>query len=215
MIKNKRDLDFYIIADRIMGGGNPRPSFFEKMKSFIYHLMGIWSIQDFLKAMRETAYLYNVRPIVFSFIWFRCILGRIRYQKLGRYFGFSIGYNVFGYGLFIPHYGTIVVNKTAKIGNYALIQTSTCIGENGNTIGDSLCLYTGSQLMGPNLKLNNNVTIASHSLVNKYVEESNVLLAGCPALIKRKNYTEWWKCSEEWYNRILLVEKIRKQFYNN
>lgn len=55
---------------------------------------------------------------------------------MGIKLGFSIGYDVFGYGLHIPHYGTIVVNGICKIGNYAVLHTSTCIGGAGKVIGD-------------------------------------------------------------------------------
>ncbi|MCS3100021.1 hypothetical protein NXW38_07750 [Bacteroides ovatus] len=35
---------------------------------------------------------------------------------MSRKLGFSIGYDVFDYGLVIPHYGTIVVGNTNRIG---------------------------------------------------------------------------------------------------
>lgn len=35
----------------------------------------------------------------------------MRYFRLSRMLGFSIGYDVFDYALVIPHYGTIVVGN--------------------------------------------------------------------------------------------------------
>jgi len=58
----------------------------------------------------------------------------IRYRKLGIKLGFSIGYNVFGYGLHLPHMGTIVVNNTTRAGNFCVFQTSICIGGNGKKL---------------------------------------------------------------------------------
>lgn len=41
--------------------------------------------------------------------------------KLGVKCGFSIGQNSLGYGVVIPHYGTIAINSETRIGNYAVI----------------------------------------------------------------------------------------------
>lgn len=60
--------------------------------------------------------------------------------------GITIVYNVFGYGLVIPHYGTIVVGESNNIGNYAVLHTSTCISSNGKIIGNGLYLSTGAKI---------------------------------------------------------------------
>ena len=39
--------------------------------------------------------------------------------------------NSLGYGAVIPHYGTIVVNGDARLGNYCVLHTSTCIAGGG------------------------------------------------------------------------------------
>ncbi len=58
-----------------------------------------------------------------------------RYKKLAIKLGFSIGHNSLGYGVVIPHHGTIVVNGKARVGNFAVLHTCTCIaGE--KEIGD-------------------------------------------------------------------------------
>ncbi len=46
---------------------------------------------------------------------------------LGMKLGYSIGYKCFSYGLVLPHYGTIVVGNSNRIGKYAVLHTSTCI----------------------------------------------------------------------------------------
>lgn len=60
----------------------------------------------------------------------------------GMKLGFTIAENVFGYGLVIPHYGTIVVGSGNRIGNYAVLHTSTCITAGKKNIGDGLYLST-------------------------------------------------------------------------
>lgn len=65
----------------------------------------------------------------------------------GMKLGFTIAENVFGYGLVIPHYGTIVVGSGNRIGNYAVLHTSTCITAGKKNIGDGLYLSTGAKVL--------------------------------------------------------------------
>lgn len=58
--------------------------------------------------MRKANYYSHFSPLSLGvkFIYYKW-----RYRKLGLKLGFSIGYKCFGYGLVIPHYGTIVVGE--------------------------------------------------------------------------------------------------------
>lgn len=135
----------------------------------------------------------------------------MRYKKLGMKLGFSIGYDVFGYGLHIPHYGTIVVNGDCQIGNYAVLHTSICIGGAGKIIGDGLYVGAGAKLIGP-IHLGDGVSVASQSLVNKNFNENYVLLAGMPASIKKKRkmwYEEDGGCYVE---RVERIEKLKEKY---
>lgn len=109
---------------------------------------------------------------------------KYRYVKLGQKLVFTIGFNAFGYGLLIPHDGTIVVNGNCRIGNLVVLQTCTCIGGIGKQIGDALYLATGAQIMR-SLTLGDNVIVGANSLVNKSFD-SGVLLVGSPAETKSK-----------------------------
>lgn len=97
----------------------------------------------------------------------------------GMKLGFTIAENVFGYGLVIPHYGTIVVGSGNRIGNYAVLHTSTCITAGKKNIGDGLYLSTGAKVLG-DIELGNFITIGANAVVNKS-EEGNCLLIGIPA----------------------------------
>lgn len=123
--------------------------------------------------------------------------------------GFSIGKDVFGYGLLIPHYGTIVVNATARIGNYSVLHTSTCVGGNGIKIGDGLYLSTGAKIMGGDITLGDAVSVAAGSLVKKSVG-SNVLLAGMPAKEIKNDYLWWYeRDGNSFANRVTMVETLK------
>ena len=115
-----------------------------------------------------------------------------------------------GYGLSIPHYGTIVVGSTNKIGNYCVLHTSTCITANGKVIGDNLYCSTGAKLTGKVI-LGNNVMIAANSVVTKSHEEGNVLLAGMPATVKAAR-EPWWAASETFTQRVKKIEELREQY---
>lgn len=114
-----------------------------------------------MRLLRKVQYYNSKKGLLSKLI---SILIKIRYNRTSQKLGFSIDYSSFGYGLVIPHYGTIVVGGPNKIGNFAVLHTSTCIAGGGKTIGDGLYLSSGSQIIGY-LNIGDNVTIASHSLV--------------------------------------------------
>ena len=116
--------------------------------------------------------------------------------------GFTIAENVFGYGLVIPHYGTIVVGSGNRIGNYAVLHTSTCITAGKKNIGDGLYLSTGAKVLG-DIELGNFITIGANAVVNKS-EEGNCLLIGIPA--EKKRYEDAW---------MKACEKLRQTMFNS
>ena len=123
--------------------------------------------------------------------------------------GFSIGHNSLGYGVVLPHYGTIVINGEARVGNFAVLHTCSCIAGK-KVIGDYLYLSTGSQITG-DITLGDGVSVAAHSLVNKSSGD-HVLLVGSPAEIKQTNYPLWVeRDGETFVNRVKKVEQYRVQ----
>ena len=57
----------------------------------------------------------------------RC-LSKIRLKRISVRLGFSVPLNVFGPGLSIAHYGTIVVNPNCQIGSFCRIHANTNLG---------------------------------------------------------------------------------------
>ena len=146
---------------------------------------------------------YSWKSIMKAYWWYR-------YNKLGIKLGFTIGYNSLGYGVVIPHYGTIVVNGKARVGNFAVLHTCTCIAGK-KEIGDYLYFSTGSQIVG-NIKLGDGITVAAHSLVN-HSENSNLLLAGAPAISKRLNNPAWPETDIVYNPRVQRVKALYNSFY--
>lgn len=198
MIKSKKELKFFIFSDRIINGFSINCSYKERL---LGSLLPKYKIINFLFYMRKCSYYSNINMFLYYYY-------RLKYIKLGFQLGFSINYNSFGYGLRLPHYGTIIVNDSARIGSLAIIQPNTCIGENNNLIGNGLYLASGAKIMG-GVKLGNNVTISTNSFVNKSFKENNILLVDCPAKII-KTLEPWYNLNENYKNRIIEIEMLKK-----
>lgn len=194
MITTKKELAFYIEADRIMNGYPKAHS----LKSLHFSLNDRRYIQKYLEVMRKYAYCCNTNQNILKKSYYK-----YKFTKLGAKLGFSIDYNTFGYGLVIPHLGTIVVGGPNKIGNFTVLHTSTCIAGGGKLIGDGFYLSSGSVVTGK-ICLGNNVTIGACSLVNHTIEGDNITIAGVPALKKKEG--------EPWYVRdgIVYTERFRQ-----
>ena len=118
MIQTKKDLRFYIAADRIMNGYKP----YRNLSSLLKETLAIGGsktiIIKYLLHLRRYAYYYNTNR---HSLWYNFLMV-YEHWRLSKYAikaGFSIGQNALEYGVVIPHYGTIVVNPSRL--NYELI----------------------------------------------------------------------------------------------
>ena len=201
-IISRKLLSFYLQADMMMNRGYFKESF----KQRLIHIISPDYTMDFLKSMRRVQYYSsnrNALGVIFLYI------NKLRFFRLSRKLGFSIGYDVFDYGLVIPHYGrTIVVGNTNRIGPYAVLHTSTCITDTGRTIGKGLSLSTGAKITGGDV-LGDNIVIAANSVVTKSFPDGNALLVGMPAIPKR-NLTDWYSSLRtESKRRVDAIENLK------
>lgn len=202
MIKTRKELSFYLQADRMMNRGTFKVSWKEKLRSFIMPDY----IMDYLSYMRKADFYNSQRGWIYKL---KANYYALRQRKLGIKLGFSISRDVFGYGLVIPHYGTIVVGGGNKIGNYAVLHTSTCITNGHKVIGSGLYVSTGAKLTTTEL-LGDNVMVAANSVVTKNISNSNVLLVGMPATIK-KQQCPWYEKEERMRNKVLKIEELKEK----
>jgi len=101
--------------------------------------------------------------------------------------GFTLYKNQFGPGLYIMHYGTIVVNAKCKIGANCNINVGVNIGMGGSVIGDNCYLAPGVKVIKP-VKIGNNVMIGANAVVDKDIPD-DCIVVGIPAkIIKRFNH---------------------------
>lgn len=208
MIQTKQELCFFIMADRIMNGLTAKPSFVERLREILFLPHPSGKIIKFLIYMRKSSFYHTKeKPTIIDKIkskWYSRT-----YSKISLELGFSIGCDVFGYGLVIPHYGTIVVNGGVRAGNYCVLHTSTCIGGAHKTIGDGLYLGSGAKIMG-DVNLGDGVSVAAGSLVNKSFG-NHVLIAGMPGKVVKDNYPIWYKRDGLKYEeRVNRIEELKK-----
>ncbi|HEY0237369.1 MAG TPA: serine acetyltransferase [Friedmanniella sp.] len=115
---------------------------------------------------------------------------RLRARSAGIKLGFSIPPNVFGPGLSIAHWGTIVVNDRAIVGARCRLHPGTVIGVKDDLVarlGDDCYLGPGAKLVG-GIVLGNNVTVGANAVVTHSFGDG-VTLMGVPASIKRRTET--------------------------
>ena len=164
-------------------------------------------IMLYLEAMRKASYYSHQKGlcnVLLASYW------KLWHYRLGIKLGFDIGVDTLGYGVVVGHAGTIIVGTTNRIGNYAVLHTSTCISNNGKIIGDGLYLSAGVIITSP-ITLANNISIGANSLVNKNCLEDGVMLAGNPAVIKKRPGAWYLTNGEEYKRRYEMVEKRKNE----
>lgn len=177
MLKNLReDLDRYFY----LGGID---SVFSKMK-IIALTQGIWAIIVYrmgswcVNAKQQKPYLGLVLPLVTVF------------QKLVEIMtGISLPFTCkIGKGLYIGHFGSIIVGYEVVIGEYCNLSQQVAIGQAGRggiqkspTIGNRAHIAPGAKLFG-GIKIGDNVAIGANAVVTKDVPD-NAVVVGIPAKI--------------------------------
>ena len=184
MIRNKKDLNYYIQKDletfskelyfddkTFMGGGVRRYIKIRYDKLIYFHVI-----------LRKYEYYCNT-----SFTWYKKIIKwyyQDKFNKLKYTLGISIFPNCFGPGLHIAHYGSIAVYSGTKIGKNCTIHTSTNIGNKNGApiIGDNVYIGPGAKIFGP-IRIANGVKIGANAVVNKSILIENATVVGVPAKI--------------------------------
>jgi serine O-acetyltransferase len=143
----------------------------------------VWKFQ---RVLRRLEYFTNTGKVL------RRTITRFRFHSMSIRLGFSIPINVFGPGLAIVHYGTIVVSKGARIGENCRIHEGVTIGAtNGSDkaaiIGNNVFIGTGAKIIGE-VRISSNVAVAANAVVTKdIISEHGCTVGGVPARIISMN----------------------------
>lgn len=137
-------------------------------------------IVQFQRLLRHVEYL-DRRGGLFSILR---IVQRWRLNQLGLKLGFSIPRHVFGPGLSLAHYGSIVVNGNSRIGRNARIHSGVNVGEvsgKAPRIGDNVYVGPGAKLFG-DIVIGDRAIIGANAVVNRDVPADSVV-GGIPARV--------------------------------
>lgn len=176
MINSKADYKFYLEADKIASQHTKRwHDFF---------LNDIWRYQ---RLLRKLEYFLNCKK---SRIWRPYIYYlKFRLMRLGTKLGFVIPHNVFGPGLSIAHYGTLIVNAQVRVGENCRIHNCVHIATQCHpsdepdkcpTIGNNVFIGPGSVIVG-DITIADNIAIGANSYVDSSFLEPGITIAGVPA----------------------------------
>ena len=129
--------------------------------------------------LRTARYLKGKRLFLLFYVFSRFRLYRLQYK-----FGISIPYNTrISSGLYIGHFGGIVVSSDAIIGQNCNINQRVTIGTTYGgkfpgtpVIGDNVYIGPGSFVIG-GIEIGNNVAIGANTVVNKPVPDHAVVVS--------------------------------------
>lgn len=118
-------------------------------------------------------------------------------RRLGYKYGFQIPITTtIGKGFYIGHFGTIVINGAATIGENCNIAHNVTIGQANRgkskgvpTIGNKVWMGTGSVIVGK-ITVGNNVLIAPNSFVNADVPDNSLVIGNPAKIIEKEDPTK-------------------------
>jgi serine O-acetyltransferase len=158
--------------------------------SIIFLTQAFWAIVQY----RFANYCYNLKiPVLKPVLLIFCLIWQKSIEIIT---GISIPYSVkIGSQFYIGHFGGIIINANAVIGNNCNISQGVTIGVSGRgdnrgvpVIGNNVYLGANAVLVGK-IQVGNNCVIAANSLVTKSVDP-NTTVMGVPAIKVNSNTSE-------------------------
>lgn len=186
MIRTKMDLQEYLLADSLnykdIAIGIKR----YKMYIDSNPISDQFYIWKYIYTMRHVEYHINN-----SGTWHKlmCKIWLWRLRKCSYKTSIQIAPNTCDKGLTIWHWGAIIINSAARLGEYCTLYPDVLIGHKNPgdlapQIGSNVFIGAGSKIIG-NICIGNNVTVAPNSVVVKNLPD-NVIAGGIPAIIIKK-----------------------------
>ncbi len=199
MIDSKKKYLYYLYCDKIALGKA------EKKRPRIIH-DEIWKFE---RLLRKVEYYKNCRNDIIGKIYGAFL--QLKYYRLRLKRNTYIPLNTFGPGLSIAHFGAIVVNGNARIGNNCRIQDSVTIGAtNGSSkapiLGNNVFIGSGARIIG-NISIADDVAVGANATVVKNVFEKGITVGGVPSKKISDNNSHDNLCKDLEKFDLLLFEK--------
>ncbi len=124
-------------------------------------------------------------------------LARLFLRRYKFKYGYQIPYQTnIGGGLYISHFGGVVINSKTTIGRNCNLAHNVTIGQSNRgkskgipTIGDRVWIGTGAVVVGK-ITIGNDVLIAPNAYVNFDVPPSSIVIGNPAKIIAKENATE-------------------------
>ena len=133
-------------------------------------------IYKYIKYLRLSDWYFNEKK------WIPHMYYRRKKNRLGAMLGISISHDLIGKGLRIWHYGSIIINGKAKIGENCQFHGNNCIGNKGigyendvPIIGNNVDVGVGACIIGK-IYVADNIRIGANAFYEK-----GITIAGIPA----------------------------------
>lgn len=167
-IQTRKDLKRFIDKDLEARGLRSLPRLYQIRKPIIH----------FTVLMRKVEYFQNTKKGYLSHLWTKFL--QLRLKLLGAKLGFSIAPHTFGPGLYLVHWGSIVISGKARIGKNARVHSCINVARSP-LIGDNVYLGPGAVVFG-DITIGDNVSIGANSVVTTSVPD-NATVLGNPARV--------------------------------
>lgn len=135
----------------------------------------------YIKALRYVEFFDIVRKenILFLPLY---LLALKRLRKYSYITGFQIPPHICGKGLTIWHWGSIIINPAAKIGENCTLYPGVLIGhktpgDGAAVIGNNVFIGAGTKIIGA-VKIGDNVTIGQNCVITKDIPSNSVVVSG-------------------------------------
>lgn len=186
MLKTKEQLKEYLKAD-MSNYESQNVCFIKRCKNNLTAnpVSDQKSIWKYIKTLRYLEYHVNNEGILHKIatLYYSYRLRNLSYKT-----GFQIPPNTCGKGLTIWHWGTIVINPKARLGDFCTLNPMIIIGhkregDNAPQIGNNVFIGAGAKIIG-DIKIGNNVIIAPNTNIVKNIDNGSVVVGASFTIIK-------------------------------
>lgn len=152
------------------------------------------------RQLRRVEY-FSSRSIFFRPLW---VVSRLQLARASVKTGISIPPGVFGRGLSIAHFGSIVVNNNARVGKYCRLHSATNIGVGKNgcpEIGDFVYVAPGAVISG-GITIGSRAAVGANAVVLSSIPDEG-LAVGVPA--RTVSRTSSFEAMPSWIQRKMIA----------